>query len=106
MDRKDAYLGVKNGVAICLVNDPAFLDEDVGVADLSRHLTTNLRKYGVALGPVGRLTNSLGDVVATVDVDGRANLVHHCVENLFAILGKCRVKSSLETREISNLSNK
>ena len=86
MDRKDAYLGVKHGVAICFVNDPAFLDEDVGVADLSRHLATNLGKDGVALGPIGRLANSLGDVVATVDVDRRANLVHHCVENLFAIL--------------------
>ena len=103
MDRKDAYLGVKNGVAICLVNDPTFLDEDVGVADLSRHLPTNLGKDGVALGPVGWLANSFGDVVATVDVDRRANLVHHCVINLFAILREYRVKSSLEISENSNI---
>ena len=74
MDRKDAYLGVKHGVAICLVNDPAFLDEDVGVADLSRHLPTDLGKDEVALVPIGRLTNSLDDVVATVDFNSRANL--------------------------------
>ena len=86
LDRKDAYLGVNNGVAICFVKDPAFLNKNIGVADLSRHMPTDLGKDEVALVPIGRLTNSLDDVVATVDFNSRANLVRQFVENLIAIL--------------------
>ena len=50
-------LFVKDGVAICLVDDVTLIDQDVGVTHLPGHLTAHFRKHRVALGPVRRLQN-------------------------------------------------